>query len=99
MTQKYFHGQRVKVDAKTPAHMRHFESGFEGIVDYSYTDRYGGKAGDGPCYSLLVLDNNDTPVNRISWYYETQLTLLSDDRAAGEKLFQQYKELHPEAMV
>lgn len=89
MAQKFFRGHRVKVDDKMPSFMAHFDAGFEGIVSGSYSDQYGTNCHDE--YSILKLNKQGKPVNRISWYHERQLTLLPGSRDEGEALLQEYK--------
>jgi len=88
--QKYFRGHRVLVDHEMPDCMSHFEKGFEAIVIGSYSDKYGGQ--DVDKYSLCVLNNDDEPINRTSWYHEDQLILIDKDRDKGEQILQAYKQ-------
>jgi hypothetical protein len=87
--QKFFRGQRVRLKMAD-------EYDDEAIVDHSYSDQYG-RLGEDDRYdhqmSLLRL-RNGKPVNRISWYSGSNLELLSDDRHAGERLLQLFKEPH-----
>ena len=69
--------------------MSHFEKGFEGIVQYTYAQKYHGD--NIKSYSLVVLDSNGNPINSICWYDESQLTLLSDDTAEGKRIIEEYK--------
>ena len=87
--QKYKRGWRVKVDDKMPPWMSHFESGFEGIVEYTHGQKYGGDDVDN--YSLIVLDKDGKPVNSIAWYNECQLSLISDDAGPGLEIISRYK--------
>ena len=88
MKQKFLKGFEVKVDDKMPPMMSHFESGFNGIVDHTYSEAYGGDNINSYC--LVVLDENRNPINRISWYYENQLTLVSDDMMKGMEIIESY---------
>ena len=89
--QKFGRGCRVKVDDKMPRCMSHFEKGFEGIVAYTYAQKYFGD--DIGSYCLVVLDDNRKPINSISWYDESQLTILSDDTADGKRIIEEYEKL------
>ena len=88
--QKFARGCRVKVDDEMPRFMSHFKKGFEGIVEYTYAQKY--HSDDIKSYSLVVLDDNEKPINSISWYYESQLTLLSGDTKEGKRIIEEYKE-------
>jgi len=84
--QKYFRGYRVKVQEVMPKEMAHFAAGFEAIIIGSFTDQFlTNQPDDYKNYELLQLEDGK-PVNTGAWYLEDQLTLLSDDRAAGEAL-------------
>jgi hypothetical protein len=87
--QKFPRGARVKVTDEMPSSMAHFQKGFEGIVEYTYAQKYNGDNVDS--YSLIVLADGGKPVNSISWYKECQLTLISDDVEAGEQIIEEYK--------
>lgn len=69
--------------------MAHFDSDFNAIVEYTYAQKYGGD--DINSYSLIQLDENDNPINSISWYEENQLTLISDDLAKGKEIIERYE--------
>ena len=69
--------------------MSHFKSGFNAIVEYTYAQKYGGD--DINSYSLIVLDENNSPINSISWYEEGQLTLISDDVVKGKEIIENYE--------
>jgi hypothetical protein len=86
--QKFFRGQRVRICDKFPEYMSHFSgTGCVAIVQYSYSDVYGPPhEGD---YSLLIFENNHW--FSVSWYKEDQLTLIDNDRDAGERILQEYK--------
>ncbi len=88
MKQKFLKGYEVKVDSEMPPMMAHFESGFNGIVDHTYSEAYGGDNINQYC--LVVLDENRKPINKISWYYENQLTLVSDDMMKGMGIIENY---------
>lgn len=83
----------MKVDEGMPPSMSHFPAGFEAIVVGSYSDQYGRMGGERSDTQFTLCQLKDgKPVNQISWYYEDQLTLLSDDRMAGEAILQDYKD-------
>jgi hypothetical protein len=90
--QKFKRGFRVKVADEMPEGMKHFTKDFEGIVEYTYAQKY-------ECpdeiddYSLIQLDEEGNPVNSIAWYLENQLTLVSDDVEAGLKIIEVWREL------
>jgi len=85
--QKFFRGQTVKIIRALPADMNHFEPGVRAIIEYSYSDRYGGN--DTGSYSLLLLEPYP---HSVAWYEENQLILINSDRGIGEKILQNYKE-------
>jgi len=88
--QKFFRGQRVFISNKLPTSMSHFGGrGEEAIVMYSYSDVYGHH--DFNDLSLLILPKNRKSYVS-SWYPDHLLTLLSDNRRAGERLLQKYGE-------
>jgi hypothetical protein len=88
MKQKFLRGTRVKVDAIMPPSMTHFESDFIGIVDHTYSQAYSGN--DITNYCLVQLNKQGQPINKIAWYKENQLTLVSDDTKAGEEILESY---------
>lgn len=72
--QKFFRGDIVKVDDKMPDFMAHFKAGFKAVVVGSYDDLYPGFGGSNtPEYCLKDMSNG----NETSWYYESQLKLVS----------------------
>ena len=89
--QKFFRGHRVKIAKTLSPEMDHFEKDCEAIVEYSYTDEYGGHEDDNPEYSLLLLIGDETMWYTVSWYDEQYLTLINKNRDAGEKILQKYK--------
>ena len=95
--QKYLRGHRVKIDDEMPPHMDHFPCGVEAIVDYSYSDAFGYHEPNctpkREAYSLLLLgdDGSYSEPMLVAWYDQDQLTLVSDDRDAGERLLHKYK--------
>ena len=89
MKQKFFRGQRVKLDSKFPKHMDHFGGkGVEAIVVASYSDLYGG--GNFSSFQLLILDRKH--YYNSAWYPEDLMTLISDNRKAGEVIIQMHNE-------
>ena len=68
--------------------MSHFECGCEAIVMASYSDRHNGT--DHSNFELMVIPPNGKPYE-CAWYYDHQLTLVSDDRVAGEQFLQDHK--------
>ncbi len=89
--QEFDRGTRVKVDKTLRKSMSHFESNFEGIVQYTHGQKFGGS--DADSYSLIVLNEAGEPINSVAWYYENQLTLVSDDIEAGLKIIEIWREL------
>ena len=89
VTPKFQRGSKVAVCKEMPSYMSHFESGFNAIVEYTYAQKYGGD--DINSYSLIQLDENDNPINSISWYEENQLTLISDHIAKGKEIIERYE--------
>lgn len=89
--QKFLHGQRVRIARKLDESMAHFPSGCEAIVDYTYAERYG-MHGAYPHkeYSLYLLSRGGKITDRVSWYQEEQLSLVSKSVKAGEKLIQAF---------
>ena len=88
LTQKFPRGSKVAVCKEMPSCVSHFESGFNAIVQYTYAQKYGGD--DINSYSLIKLDENDNPINNISWYTENQLSLISDDLVKGKDIIERY---------
>jgi len=86
--QKFKRGSRVRICEKLLGR-GHFPSDLDAIVEYTYAQRYWGDDVDN--YSLLVLDNNGCPMGSNSWYFEADLTLLSDDINAGLKIIERYQ--------
>ncbi len=88
MQQKFKRLTFVKVAGAMPIHMAHFPSGFIGIVDGTYSQKYGGK--DIKSYSLYKVEN-DVIVNCISWYDESQLTELEEqNQDKAEEMIEAY---------
>ena len=86
-SQKFFRGQRVRIgDLTHGPYCYNCGQGKEAIVVGSYSDLYGKQDGE-PGYSLFIPSENDT----VSWYPESSLELVSDDRRAGEELIQKHK--------
>ena len=88
MKQKFRKLTFVIVDKEMPSMMRHFDSGFVGIIEGTYSQLCGGD--DIKPYSLYKIEN-DKIVNSISWYDESQLTRLpKQDRSKAEKMIEEY---------
>lgn len=88
MKQKFGKLSFVKVCNEMPDCMKHFESGFDAIVCGTYSQLYGGT--NIRSYSLYML-RDGAIVNRISWYLESQLTLLtSQDKDRAEQMIEDY---------
>ena len=66
----------VRVTREMPPHMSHFHSAFDAIVKGTYSQLYGGD--NNKQYSLYIVENGKV-VGNVSWYYEDQLTLLSEN--------------------
>lgn len=90
--QTFLRGHRVKVADDLGYSMSHFSgAGHEAIIEGSYGDlcgMYGPRANHK--FSLVLL-RDGAPFNKSAWYDESQLTLLSADRDAGEQIIQDYK--------
>ena len=88
MTQKFPKLTFIKVTSEMPQEMSHFEAGFEGIVEGTYSQMYGGRDVDN--YSVWMIRNGKV-VNRISWYRENQLTALPEQsRERAEQMIEDY---------
>ena len=85
--QKFPRRSRVKVTDTMPDHMKHFTCGFEGIVEYTYGQKFCDDCHDE--YSLIVLENGK-PINTEAWYEEDQLTLVDGDTTKGLKIIEDY---------
>lgn len=82
--QKFFRGQRVNVNEDCNGQALSFEA----IVIASFSDVNGGK--DFRKFQLLQLQDG-VPVMTAAWFHEDSLTLLDNDRDAGELLIQEHK--------
>ena len=92
--QKFPRGARVYIAKDLGSSMVHFECDQEAIVQYTYAQEYGwrGDRDNVKSYSLILLDSTGTKgVNAVSWYYEHQLTLVSDDVEVGKQIIEEYK--------
>jgi len=89
MGQKFLTGYEVKIDDKLHPSMDHFPAGCNAIVMYTYSQAFGGR--DIKSYSLVLLDEDHRPYNEVSWYDESQLTLVSKDIEAGMKIAEDYR--------
>ncbi len=88
MKQKFRKLTFVHVQKEMPPSMQHFESDFDAIVEGTYSQLYGGTNVDS--YSLYQLEKGKI-VNKISWYYENQLTALEkQNNLKAETLIEAY---------
>jgi len=88
MKQKFRKLTFIKVDDKMPEEMDHFDKGFIGIVNGTYSQIYGGS--NIKSYSLYKIKNSKI-IDCISWYYEYQLTeLIKQDRLKAEEMIEVY---------
>ena len=88
MKQKFRKLSFVKVCDEMPQSMSHFDSGFDAVIEGTYSQIYGGK--DIYNYSLFKIED-DKIVDSISWYEEEQLTLSeSQDRDKAEDMIEEY---------
>jgi hypothetical protein len=71
--QKFNKGDYVQVAKDLGPSMAHFASDCEAIVIGSYADKYGG--GNTSSYTIHIKDRGE-----ISWYYESQLELITPDK-------------------
>lgn len=76
MSQKYHHGDLVRVADNLGSSMSHFQSGCDAIVVGSYLDQYGGNGSDNDKVYTLYFRGRGTS----SWYYEHQLALVEANR-------------------
>lgn len=81
-------GSTVKVSDHMPPEKSHFPKGFKAVVEYTYSQQYGGP--DVRSYSLIQLEY-EKPINAIAWYDESQLELLSDDTVVGLRIIEEYR--------
>ena len=88
MEQKFRKLTFVKVADKLPSYMSHFDSGFIGIVDGTYSQLYHGP--DIKNYCVYKIENNKV-VNKIAWYDESHLTALEEqDTLRAEQMIEDY---------
>ncbi len=88
MKQKFRKLTFVKVDDVMPPEMSHFDKGFVGIVNGTYSQLYGGDNINS--YSIYKVEDGEI-VNQIAWYYENQLTELNEgDREKAEDMIEVY---------
>lgn len=69
--QKFTSGQKVHIAKDLGQNMSHFPSDFEGIVEYTCAQMYGGT--DYKSYSII-----HPTQGAISWYKEVQLTAIKE---------------------
>jgi len=88
MRQKFGKLTFVHVCEDMPETMKHFDSGFDAIIDGTYSQIYGGvNTYDYRVYKI----ENDKIVNRISWYKENQLTLPEiQNKEKAEEMIEDY---------
>lgn len=90
MKQKFRKLTFVKVCDEMPEEMAHFDSGFIGIVDGTYSQIYGGGGRSLTQYALFKVEG-DKITGRIAWYYEAQLTALDEqDTLKAEEMIESY---------
>lgn len=88
MRQKFKRFSSVRVCDDMPPQMAHFDSGFDAIVDGTYSQICGGN--DIDSYALFKVEGGEV-VNRISWYREMQLTAADvQDRDRAEEMVEVY---------
>lgn len=88
-TQKFKRGSRVKLSPAEMVRMKWYGVSDEAIVAYTYRQKF--RCGDNKSYSLVMLNAAGEPINAISWFDESQLTLLSDDLPAGLAIIERYE--------
>lgn len=93
LKQKFFHGQRVRLTGSFPKCMDHFDGrNHEAIIDHSYADAFGGPNHED--FAIIVLPNegDNWKPYWTAWYPRELMTLVSDDRIAGEEIIQRHNE-------
>jgi len=86
--QKFSKLSFVHVTENLPHQMSHFPSGFDAIIDGTYSQLCGGNNIDDYCIYQIESDNI---VNHIAWYHEDQLTLLpNQDKEKAEQMIEDY---------
>lgn len=89
MKQKFGMLKFVRVCRDMPLSMKHFESDFDAIVEGTHSQIYGGY--DIKSYSLYKVVKG-VVVDSISWYKESQLTLLGEqDMEKAEQMIEDYR--------
>ena len=89
MKQKFRKLTFVRVCDEMPRTMSHFDSGFIGIVEGTYSQMFGGPNVDS--YSLFKVEDNKV-VNCIAWYHESQLTAIEEqDTLSAETMIEEYQ--------
>lgn len=71
--QKYNKGDLVRISKDLGPSMSHFTSDCDAIVMYTYDEKYGGGNVDSYCLHLKGR-------GQVSWYFESQLTLIEKNR-------------------
>ena len=88
MKQKFRKLTFVQVADEMPPEMAHFDKGFKGIVDGTYSQMFGGS--DIDSYSIFKI-KGDKVVDCIAWYEEDQLTELPEqDREKAERMIEEF---------
>ena len=78
----------VKVDKVKTPEMSHFDSGFDAIIEGSYSQLYGGR--NTSAYSVYKLKDGKI-VNKIAWFEEEQLSLLpKQNKDLAENMIEEY---------
>lgn len=85
--QKFPRGTKVRV-GEMPPYKSHFDANFDGIIEHTYAQKFGGY--DIENYCLIQLKNGK-PVNSIAWYQTDQITFIGSDTQAGIKIIEEYE--------
>jgi len=88
MKQKFRKLTFVNVSKDMPSYMSHFDNGFQGIVDATYSQHYGGS--DIEHYSVYKIEDGKV-CDKIAWYEENQLTAREEqDSLKAEEMIEAY---------
>jgi hypothetical protein len=93
LKQKFFRGQMVRLCKIFPVEMAHFDGKGEiAVVEASYSDLYG--LGNYSDFQLMVRCEikGKERWHSSAWYHDSMMTLVSDDRKAGEEIIQRENE-------
>ena len=89
LNQKFSTLSFVRVENNGDSMMQHFNFGYDGIVEGTYAEMYGGD--DVKSYSIYQIDEGRI-VNHTSWYQESQLSLLpNQDPVKADEMIEDYK--------